>query len=521
MNPKRSKFGKVTLVGAGPGDPGLLTVKGQGALRAADALVYDLLANPQLLKLARPGAELICAGKRAGKHVLTQDQTNALLIRLARQGKQVVRLKGGDPFVFGRGGEEALALQAAGVEWEVVPGVSSGVAAPAYAGIPITHRGMATSAVFVTGQERSGKPLSAKTLRALAQLDGTLVFFMATEAAARICASLIRAGKRASTPAALIFRGTQAGQRSLCATLSDLPARMRQAGLGAPGLIVVGEVARLGARLNWFERRPLFGRRIVVTRSREQASKLSALLEDAGAEVLEAPSIRVKALPLGTAMRRALQALPRTDWVVFSSANGVGHFFARLRQLKLDARALGNCRLAAIGDSTAEALRAQGVDADLVPESFVAEGMLAALSKALGPGSRGARVLLARAAEGRDVLPQGLRKLGAKVIDLALYRTVPERSEIKDLAADLAAGKVDAVTFASSSTVAYFKALFTAGQWRVLKDKVPAYCLGPVTRSAAQAAGLRVLGMARNARLEDLLQTLTDAFARRGPHGRD
>ena len=503
-------LGKVLLVGAGPGDEGLLTVKGKAALEGAQAVVYDLLANPRLLDLAPPAAQRINAGKRAGEHVLTQDQTNALLVRLARQGKRVVRLKGGDPYVFGRGGEEALALRAAGIPFEVVPGISSGVAALAYAGIPLTHRGLATSAVFVTGQERSGKPLQAKTLQALAQLDATLVFFMATEAAARVCAQLVKAGKPASTPAACVMNGTRPNQRTLVSTLGGLAADMAAGGFGAPGLLVVGPVAGLKRRLDWFEERPLFGRRYVVTRSREQASALSGRLRELGAEVLELPAITLKPLPLNLAMRRALLGLRRADWAVFSSANGVEHFFARLLEAGLDARALQGVRLAAVGKSTAEALLARGLRADLVPDSFDADHLLKALLPRLAGSGPRRHVLLARAQEGRTVLMEGLRARRVPILDLPLYRTVAAPRDVRAVAAALASGGIDGVTFSSSSTVTHFQGLFSAAQWRRLAAQVPAMVLGPITRATAEAAGLSVRLEAKEASIASLVRGMLD-----------
>ena len=508
------KPGLVSLVGAGPGDVGLLTLKGKAALERADVVVYDLLANPALLAMAPAAAQRINAGKRAGKHVLTQDQTNALLVKLGQRGKRVVRLKGGDPFVFGRGGEEALELAKAGVPFEVVPGISSGIAAPAYAGIPVTHRGLATSAVFVTGQERTGKPLQAKTLKALAQLDSTLVFFMATEAAGRVTAALIKAGKPAKTPAALVHAGTTPRQRVVLATLGTLAAEMKAQGLGAPGLLVIGPAAGLRSSLKWFETQPLFGRHYVVTRSRDQASKLSASLRELGATVTEVPAIRIEPLPLNAGMRQAFKRLPRTGWVVFSSANGVEHFFARLFQAGLDARALGACKVAAVGRSTADSLATRGVRADLVPENFDAEHLLKALLKAATPAERKRGILLARAKEGRAILPEGLKKAGVPCLDLAFYRTVAEQSQVDGLAAAFAANSIDGVTFASSSTVEHFKGLFSAAQWKAVAPKVQAFCLGPITRRSLEAEKLTVAGEASQATLEALTQSLLRAHGR-------
>jgi uroporphyrinogen III methyltransferase/synthase len=485
-----------------------LTLKGKEALERADVVVYDLLANPELLALAPPGAQRINAGKRAGRHVLTQAETNALLVRLARQGKRVVRLKGGDPFVFGRGGEEALALAQAGQDFEVVPGVSSGVAVPAYAGIPVTHRGLATGVVFVTGQERTGRPLKSRTLRTLARLDATLVFFMATESAARIAAGLIRAGKPASTPAACVMNGTRPDQRSLLSTLGRLAADMQAGGFAAPALLIVGSVVALRPALRWFEKRPLFGRRYVVTRSREQASKLSEGLRALGAEVWELPAIEIKPLPGGKNFKRARAALPRLDWAVFSSVNGVEHFFRLLFAAGGDARDLQGLRLAAVGRSTAEALAARGLRADLVPSNFDAEHLLKALLPRLRRRGPRRGVLLVRAREGRDVLLRGLRAAGQRVEDLPVYRTVAARSQAEAVAEAIEAGRVDGVTFTSSSTVAHFRGLFSLARWRRLVPHIRGLCLGPITRASAEAAGVNVVLQAREASLSALLEGL-------------
>jgi len=487
-------------------------------LGQADVLVYDLLANPELLSLAPPAAKRINAGKRAGAHVLSQDETNALLVRLGRQGKRVVRLKGGDPFVFGRGGEEALALADAGIPFEVVPGVSSGIAAPAYAGIPVTHRGMASAVVFATGQERSGKPLRPSTLKALARLDATLAFFMATQSVERVAKALIRYGKPASTPAACVMNGSLPEQRVLLTTLGRLAEDMRQGSFGAPGLLLIGPVASLRKRLAWFETRPLFGRRYIVTRAREQASRLSADLRSLGAEVWEVPALRIEALPLTRAMRRSLAAMDGMDWLVLTSANGVEHFFARLFEAGMDARALKGCRIAAVGQSTADALAARGLKADLVPSSYDAEHLLKELGPRLARSGKRRGVLLARAETGRPVLPEGLRGMGVPCVDLALYRSVPLSGRPKDgLAEAIQSGSVDGVTFTSSGTVEQFRSLFSPSRWRALAPKVRGLCLGPITRKAAEEAGVTVALEAPQALIASLIETLVSVDGRKAP----
>jgi uroporphyrinogen III methyltransferase/synthase len=485
---------RVFLVGAGPGDPGLLTVRGRELLESAEVVVYDLLADPGLLDLAPPSARRINAGKRAGRAVRTQDQTNALLVRLGRRHTRVVRLKGGDPFVFGRGGEEALALEAAAIPFEIVPGVSSGVAAPAYAGIPVTHRGLAQAVVFATGRGSDGRPPKPAQLKALAALDATLVFFMAIGTFREVAKALIRAGKPAATPAAAVYGGTRPGQKTLRGTLGGLAEAMAAAETGdAPGLVLVGPVAGLSGRLAWFERRPLFGRRYLVTRAREQAGPLSRALRAAGAEVVELPLARIEALPLDASMRRAFAGLARTGWVVFTSANGVDHFFARLAEAGLDTRALAGCAVAAIGPATAAALGAHGVRADLVPKAADSDGLWKELKPELARLGRRRGLLLARAQEGRDVLVAGAKRLGVRVTDLAVYRNVPAPARTRAaLAAEIEAGRLDGVVFTSASGVSRLVGLFTDSRWRRVSPKVRALCLGPVTREAALAAGLEV-----------------------------
>jgi uroporphyrinogen III methyltransferase/synthase len=504
-------MGKVILAGAGPGDPDLATLGLVKALERAEVVVYDYLANPVLLKYA-PQALKICVGKRAGEHSHTQDAINALLLELARKHSLVLRLKGGDPFVFGRGGEEALALRKAGIAFEIVPGVTSGVAALAYAGIPLTHRGLATAAVFVTGQEKSGKPLSASTLRILAKLDATLVFYMATAQAGRICKALIAAGRKAATPAALVHQGTYPSQKVLVSTLRALPGEMALQKLGAPGLMVVGEVASLRTQLRWFEDKPLFGRRVVVTRAREQASRLASGLRQLGAEVLEAPSIRIIPLRVSPAL---IQRVRSCRWLVLTSTNAASLLFENLERAGLDARALSGTRIAAIGLSTAEALRRHGLTADLVPESFVGEDLVDALIARDGKKLRGASVVLARAKQGRTVIPALLKKVGAKVTELPLYRTEADRSEAATLSQSVLAQKLDWVTFTSSSTVKLFEEQLSPLARAAARKNLLAFCMGPITRASAESAGYRVGLTSPQSTIPDFLSAM-EAYAARG-----
>jgi uroporphyrinogen III methyltransferase/synthase len=460
----------VYLVGAGPGDPGLLTRRGEELLRAADVVVYDRLAPAELLELARPGAELVDVGKAPGQVAMTQDDINALLVARGRAGLEVVRLKGGDPFVFGRGGEEAESCVAAGVPFEVVPGITSAIAAAAYAGIPVTHRRVSTSFTVVTGHEDPTKGGSDTRWDVLAQSGGTLVILMGAGRIEEIAKALIAGGRDESTPVAAVRNGTRADQRTLRATLGTIAS----AGVESPSAIIVGDVAALD--FSWFERRPLFGRTVVVTRAREQASELSARLTALGASVLELPSIQI------TPIDFELPELSQFAWVIFTSVNAVDAFFERgLLSAGLDARALAPVRIAVIGPGTAAALERYGLRADLVPERSVAESLLEALPDGAG------RVLIPRAETARLVLPAGLAQKGYDVELLSVYRTEPAPAD-PDTMARLRNAAVDAITFTSASTVRNFRAAVPD-----LPDPQPAVIsIGPVTTRQATDDGLRV-----------------------------
>jgi uroporphyrinogen III methyltransferase / synthase len=454
----------VYLVGAGPGDPGLLTVRGKELLERCDALVYDRLADPRIVALAPAAAQRIYAGKEPNRHALSQQQTNQLLVELGGRLPCVVRLKGGDPFIFGRGGEEALALEQAGVAWEVVPGISSAYAVPAYAGIPVTQRGMAAQVTFVTGHEDPDKPESDLDWSSLAATPGTLVFLMGVRALAANATRLIEHGMDAATPAAVISHGTRPGQRTVTAPLSGIAEAASQ--LPAPAITLVGQVASLHDRLAWFERRPLFGRRVVVTRARPQASGLAARLAELGAEVVEAPAIAIEPLAFEQ------PDLAAFDVVCLTSANGVERLLAG------DVRALHGVTVAAVGRATADALAARGVIADVVPQQAVSDAMPEALGDLAGK-----RVLVATAEGARTALPDGLRARGASVEVLHLYRTLREPVD----AAAVLAG--DLVTFTSSSTVENLLEALSPQQRGTLR----AVSIGPITSQALRGHGVEPL----------------------------
>jgi uroporphyrinogen III methyltransferase/synthase len=477
-----AKRGIVFLVGAGPGDPGLITVRGAECLRRAEALVYDYLANPRLVDLAPPDCERIYVGKKAGAHTLKQEEINALLVAKCREGKRVVRLKGGDPFVFGRGGEEALALREAGCAFEVVPGVTAGVAAPAYAGIPVTHRGLTSTVTFVTGHEEPGKAESDIDWETLARGSGTLVFYMGVSNLRGIAARLIELGRRAETPVALIQWGTWLAQRTLTGTLVDIAEKAEAAAFKPPAVTVVGEVVSLRERLSWFETRPLFGRRIVVTRSRAQAGELSRKLEALGAEVIEFPVIRIASpedpAPLETAVDRTAQG--QYQWIVFTSVNGVDAFFETLRGRGLDARALHGARICAIGPATCARVGERGLCVDLMPSEYVAESVAESFARLGVP--KGARFLLPRADIARSFLPKSLEGMGAIVDEVVAYRTVLDApAGAEDLPEMLRDGAIDAVTFTSSSTVRNFAKIVGEDCLRGIGEKVLLASIGPET----------------------------------------
>ncbi len=477
-----ARAGVVYLVGAGPGDPGLMTTRSLALIAAADTVFYDRLIPPGALAGAREDAELIYVGKQPGVPSVPQAEIGERLIEAARAGRSVVRLKGGDPFVFGRGGEEGEALRAAGVEFEVVPGVTAGVAATAYAGIPVTHRDDASAVAFVTGHEDPEKPETALDWEALAAFPGTLVFYMGVKRLEDNANALIAAGRDPEQPAAAIERGTMDGQRTVTATLRTIHEAVALAAVKAPALIVVGPVVERREGLEWLERRPLHGKRVIVTRARAQASGLAATLRGLGAEVVELPAIRIEPRLRAPEVGAAAAAIGEYGLICLTSPNGVRLLFEAIGAAGLDARALAGATVAAIGPGTARALAERGIVADVVPERFVAEALVEALA-AVDVGGR--RVLVARAAEARDVLPDALRERGAEVDVVALYETVREQPAAEAVEA---AASADYVTFTSSSTVTNLT--------EALGERFPAgarvVSIGPVTSASAREAGLRV-----------------------------
>lgn len=481
--------GKVYLIGAGPGDPGLITVKGRESIEAADVVVYDFLAAPALLSFANTKAELIYVGKKGGDHTLSQEGINSLLVEKASQGLTVARLKGGDPFIFGRGGEEAEVLIDAGIPFEIVPGVTSAIAAPAYAGIPLTHRKYTSTVAFVTGHEDPDKDSSSIDWDTLATGIGTLVFLMGVKNLPRIVEKLIAHGRTADTPVALVRWGTTLNQKTVTGTLETIVDEVRKAGLRSPAVIVVGDVVRLRKTMRWFEDKPLFGKRIVVTRARSQASDLVDRLQKMGAECLEYPTIEIVPPEDNLQLDKAIEVLDTFDWLVFTSVNGVNRFFQRLFETGHDCRALGNLKTACIGPATSQRLLDFGVRSDIIPENYRAESVVEAFT---AQDMQGRRVLLPRADGARPVLPEELEKMGAVVEEVITYRAQPVADKAPELIERLAEKSIDMITFTSSSTVSNFKALLPEEHSNELLENVAIASIGPITSDTARKLGFEV-----------------------------
>jgi uroporphyrinogen III methyltransferase/synthase len=508
----KQEQGKVYLVGAGPGDPKLITVRGLEAIRRADAVVYDRLANPRLLQHMKPGADPIFVGKLPDKHMIKQEEINRMLVDLALQGKTVTRLKGGDPSVFGRVGEEAELLAEHGIDFEIVPGITSAIAVPAYAGIPVTHRDFTSSFSVVTGHEYPNKTYSSVNWENLANASGTIVFLMGVANIDTICQQLMVYGRNPDTPAAVIRMGTWMEQRTVTGTLDTLPGLVKEAGLTSPAIIIVGDVVKLRAKLAWFEKRPLFGKRVLVTRAREQASELVRQIEEKGGEAIEFPVIRIRR-PEGEAAARtldeAIRRLEDYDWVLFTSVNGVDYTFERMAELRMDVRTMHRAKIAAVGPKTQEALLNRGLVADLVPSgSFQAESMLELLLQFVKPGEH---VFLPKSDLSRPVLAEGLRRFGARVTEANVYENVLSL-EGGDLALGmLRAGAIHAVTFTSSSTVTnVLEALGKLGEADPvgLLNRIELYSIGPVTAETAAKAGLHIHATAEQSTVASLVEAI-------------
>jgi uroporphyrinogen III methyltransferase/synthase len=504
----------VYLVGAGPGDAGLLTLRGAELLRRADVVIYDVLANPELLRFAPRTAEFIPRGSRTTDKALTQDQLNARMISKASEGKCVVRLKGGDPYIFGRGGEEAEKLVAAKIPFEVVPGVSSIVAAPNYAGIPLTHRGVASTFTVLTGHEDPEKESSDLNFEEIARIPGTKVILMGLKRLHELTETLIARGMPPETPVAMIRRGTTGAQQSIEGTLKTIANIATKENIKAPAITIIGEVVKLRDKLNWFENRPLFGQRIVVTRTREQANQLSKQLHDLGAEVLEIPTIKI--VPPSEDRRQhlidALLELNSYNWLVFTSPNGVSAFFDLFFKRFQDLRDIGGVHLAAIGPATAAKLKELHLQVDLMPDEALASKIATAFDKY--ETVENLKICLLRAEVATPDLPKALEELGAIVDDVPVYKTVPETEDLDGAAANLAEGGADWVTFTSASTVEHFQARFDLPELLKKFPQTKLVSIGPETSKAIRALGLEPTAEARDHSIEGVVKVLTKDAAR-------
>lgn len=498
--------GIVSLIGAGPGDPGLITVRGVECLQRADVVVYDYLANPALLRHARAEAEHIYVGKSAGKHTLSQEEINALLVKLGKTGKAVARLKGGDPYVFGRGGEEAEELRKAGIAFEIVPGISSAIAAPCYAGIPVTHRGVATAFMVITGHEDPTKAETQVDWKTVAEFFGTRVILMGVERIGEIASELVKHGAASDLPVAMVRWGTTGQQRTVTGTLATIADVAAKADFKPPAVTIIGEVVKLRETLNWFEQRPLFGRRIVVTRSRQQASELVRQLTGLGADVLEIPTIAIKPPKNLAPLREAITSIGTYDWLVFTSPNGVDGFFREFYRRHPDIRDLGGLKIAVVGTATAQKVTDQHLTVDLQPAEFTSEALLETFRKEVS--CENLKFLLPRGDLADERLARGLEDLGGIVDDLDAYQTVPATEDCNGHRARLLAEGADAITFTSSSTANNFCALLDVP---ALLAKFPAtklISIGPQTTAALEAQKLPVAVEAKPHTIAGLVKVL-------------
>jgi len=501
------KPGKVYLIGAGPGDPGLFTLKGQRILQKADVVIYDRLASPAILNMARSDAEKIYVGKISGRHALSQEEINQLLVEKARQGLTVARLKGGDPFLYGRGGEEALFVRQHGLEFEVVPGVTSAIAVPAYAGIPVTHRDMTSTFAVITGHEKPDKKESSINWEHVAPGIGTLVFLMGVENLPFICSNLIKHGRDSQTPVALIRWGTLPEQQVLTGTLDNIVDLVREHNFKPPAVIVVGEVVRLREELNWLESKPLWGKKVVVTRSRAQASQLVDRIVDLGGEAIEFLAIEIKKEANLSGLHNAFRHLDSYDWIVFTSVNAVDIFFDELMGCGYDVRDLKGIKLAAIGPATRDRLVQRGLRVEVMPEEYRAEGIVKSLISVSRPGQW---VLLPRARGARSVLPEELKKAGLHVNEVFLYEAVAALSVSSEVLEEIKQGNMDYLTFTSSSTVHNFVKIVGRENIERINNNTKIACIGPITADTARQYGFTVDINASEYTIQGLVEAIVE-----------
>ena len=504
-----NKKGIIYLIGAGPGDPGLLTIKAMECIKNADVIVYDYLAASYLLKYAKDNAEIIYVGKKGGHHTLAQDKINSLLVTKGLQGLNVVRLKGGDPFVFGRGGEEAEILCSKKIPFEIVPGVTSAIAAPAYAGIPVTHRKYTSSISIVTGHEDILKQKTNIQWDLLARGKNTLVFLMGVKNLSNIIDNLIKNGKSANTPIALIRWGTTLKQKTITGTLENIVEKTRQAQIKPPAVIIIGEVVSLRNKMKWFESRPLFGKKIIVTRARNQASDLVIKLENLGGQCIEIPTIKIIPPKDETLLKQAINKIHSFDWVVFTSINGVKFFFKTLFAEKMDVRVLGHLKFACIGPATKAKLMSFGIISDILPKTYKAESVIHAFSKIK---IKNKKILIPRAKKARPILPEELKKMGGDVLEVPAYETEIVHENKKYLIDFLEENKIDIVTFTSSSTVKNFKALIPHNKFQKFISNITSACIGPITAQTAIENGIKPKIIAESYTISGLVKSILDYY---------
>lgn len=498
--------GKVYIIGVGPGDYKLLTLKAMECIEKADVLVYDRLVGSRILNFARRDAELVYVGKMPDHHEVPQHRINDILVEKALAGKTVARIKGGDPFVFGRGGEEAEALFDNGIEFEIVPGITSAISVPAYAGIPVTHRDFCSSLHIVTGHERPDKSQSSIDYKGLAAIGGTLVFLMGIKNLNEICSNLIKNGKNGKTPAAVIEKGTTSKQRVITGLLEDIAEKVAGAGIKPPAVTVIGNVVRLQDKLNWFSKGKLAGKRVIVTRSREQAGKLSSRIEELSGEAIEFPTIRIEMPESFEKMDAVIDHIRDFDWMVFTSINGVRVFFSRMKERRIDIRGLHGIKFCTVGEATAAELDSHGILADYIPESYTTADLLEGMLKITEPGEK---ILLARADIASPEITEGLKAYGCDVEDLVIYRTLPETKDRSSILELLEEGSIDYVTFTSSSTVRNLVGVLGSENIDKLRN-VKILCIGPVTAKAAEECGLKVTAVADRYTIDGLVEKLVE-----------
>ncbi|MCD4741526.1 MAG: uroporphyrinogen-III C-methyltransferase [Desulfobacteraceae bacterium] len=504
-------YGKISLIGAGPGDPGLITLKAMECIKNADVVVYDYLASPALLKYAKNDSEIIYVGKKGGNHTLSQDGINDLIINKAKLGLNVARLKGGDPFIFGRGGEEAELIADNNIPFEIIPGVTSAIAAPAYAGIPLTHREHSSSVSIITGHEDPTKKDSSIEWESFAKSTSTLVFLMGVKNLPGIVENLQKYGKDSQTPVALVRWGTTPKQQSVTGILENIVEKVKIAGLKSPAIIIIGSVVKLKDKLKWFEHLPLLGKKIVVTRARAQASDLIALLRKYGAECIEIPTIKINPPKNILPLKKSIDNISSFDWVIFTSVNGVQFFFDTLYSQNKDVRILGHLKFACIGPVTKKILKKYGIISDVLPETYKAESVVKAFS---GIEIKGKNILIPRAKEARAVLPQELKKMGAIVEEVTAYETSLVDNDKDTLVKMLENNDIDIVTFTSSSTVKNFAELLPSDKFEKLIKNVTSACIGPITEKTARSLGFSPEIVATDYTIDGLMNSILKYFTK-------